>query len=160
MTYYFREKSELMLFALDRLCSAILRDLDAASAGAQGGDRIRRILETTLPIGPKESAGWRIWVAFIGLAAGNKRLREEHQRRLDFLSRRFTEEIEALQQAGLVSPTLDARFEADTLIALSDGLGLSYIGLLDELSIFNRALAPDEVAAVYRLQSGVSGLVR
>ena len=40
------------------------------------------------------------------------------------------------------------------------GLGLSYIGLLDELSIFNRALAPDEVAAVYRLQSGVSGLVR
>jgi len=40
------------------------------------------------------------------------------------------------------------------------GLGLSYIGLLDELSIFNRALAPDEVAAVYRLESGVSGLLR
>jgi hypothetical protein len=40
------------------------------------------------------------------------------------------------------------------------GLGLNYIGLLDELSIFNRALAADEVSAVYRLTSGVSGLVR
>jgi hypothetical protein len=40
------------------------------------------------------------------------------------------------------------------------GLGLNYIGLLDELSIFNRALAPDEVATVFRLQSGVSELVR
>jgi len=40
------------------------------------------------------------------------------------------------------------------------GLGLNYIGLLDELSIFSRALAPDEVAAVHRLESGVSGLLR
>jgi AcrR family transcriptional regulator len=127
VTYYFREKSELMLFALDRLCSAILRDLEAATAGVEGVDRLRRILETTLPIGPKESVGWRIWVAFIGVSASNKRLREEHQRRLDILSRRFTDEIEALQRSGLVSPALDARFEADALIALSDGLGLSYI---------------------------------
>ena len=49
-----------------------------------------------------------------------------------------------------------------TLVSAVRGttIGLSYIGLLDELSIFNRALAPDEVAAVYRLESGVSGLVR
>lgn len=40
------------------------------------------------------------------------------------------------------------------------GLGLNYIGLLDELSVFNRALTAGEVAAVYRLGSGVSGLVR
>src|SRR5687768_198849 len=30
------------------------------------------------------------------------------------------------------------------------GLGLNYIGLLDELSIFNRTLTPDEVAQLYR----------
>ena len=40
------------------------------------------------------------------------------------------------------------------------GLGLNYIGALDELSVFNRALTPDEVWAVYRLDSGVSALVR
>ena len=35
------------------------------------------------------------------------------------------------------------------------GLGLGYIGLLDELSIFDRALAPEEVAQLYRLPSGL-----
>jgi Concanavalin A-like lectin/glucanases superfamily len=40
------------------------------------------------------------------------------------------------------------------------GLGLSYIGLLDELSVFSRALTPDEVGALYRLGGGVSSLVR
>jgi AcrR family transcriptional regulator len=127
VTYYFREKSELMLFALDRLCAAILRDLDDATVGAKGVDRIRRILETTLPVGPREATGWRIWVAFVGVALTNKRLREEHQRRLDILSRRLTEELETLQKAGIVPRTVDPRFEADALIALSDGLGLSYV---------------------------------
>jgi len=127
VTYYFREKFELMLFALDRLCTAILRDIDEAVAGAKGVDRIRRILETTLPIGPREATGWKIWLAFVGVSATNKRLREEHQRRLDILSRRLTEEIEALQNDGVLSRSLDARFEADALIALSDGLGLSYV---------------------------------
>ena len=40
------------------------------------------------------------------------------------------------------------------------GLGLSYIGLLDELSVFSRALTADEVGALYRLAGGVSSLVR
>jgi hypothetical protein len=39
-------------------------------------------------------------------------------------------------------------------------LGLGYIGLLDELSIFDRALSGDEVGALYGLQKGVTSLVR
>ena len=40
------------------------------------------------------------------------------------------------------------------------GLGLNYIGVLDELSVFNRALTADEVAVVYRMNSGISALIR
>lgn len=39
-------------------------------------------------------------------------------------------------------------------------LGLSYIGLMDELSVFNRALSDDEVAALHALPQGVTGLLR
>jgi hypothetical protein len=39
-------------------------------------------------------------------------------------------------------------------------LGLSYIGLLDELSIFDRALSADEIGVLYGLQKGVTSLVR
>jgi hypothetical protein len=40
------------------------------------------------------------------------------------------------------------------------GLGLSYIGLIDELSIFDRALAEREVRSLYALNKGVSALLR
>jgi len=40
------------------------------------------------------------------------------------------------------------------------GLGLSYIGMLDELSIFNRALSDAEVLELHALEKGVSALVR
>jgi hypothetical protein len=39
-------------------------------------------------------------------------------------------------------------------------LGLGYIGLLDELSMFSRALSGDEVGALYGLQKGVTSLLR
>lgn len=39
-------------------------------------------------------------------------------------------------------------------------MGLSYIGLFDELSVFNRALAEAEVAALHALPQGVTGLLR
>jgi hypothetical protein len=39
-------------------------------------------------------------------------------------------------------------------------LGLSYIGLLDELSIFNRALSAEEIGTLHGLQKGVTPLLR
>ncbi len=39
-------------------------------------------------------------------------------------------------------------------------LGLGYIGLLDELSIFGRSLDPAEVRTLYGLESGVTALIR
>jgi len=43
-----------------------------------------------------------------------------------------------------------------TLVAI----GASYIGLVDELSIFDRALSPDEIIALNQLPAGVPGLLR
>ena len=45
-------------------------------------------------------------------------------------------------------------------MACAGRLGLNYIGLLDELSVFSRALTADEVATVYRLKSGIPALIR
>jgi hypothetical protein len=38
-------------------------------------------------------------------------------------------------------------------------MGLSYVGLFDELSVFSRALTDTEVAALYGLPTGVTGLL-
>jgi len=39
-------------------------------------------------------------------------------------------------------------------------LGLNYVGLLDDLALFNRALTGAEVDALYRLERGVAALGR
>ncbi len=62
------------------------------------------------------------------------------------------------QPHGVLSPrqqtfTWDVQ---NTAIAL----GLSYIGLLDELAIFNRALTEQEVRAVFALEKGIGSLPR
>jgi hypothetical protein len=60
--------------------------------------------------------------------------------------------------AGALSPRAQT-FTWDPAQTLAM-LGLSYIGLWDELAIFNRALSPAEVRALHQLQSGVRGLLR
>lgn len=127
VTYHFRDKAELLLFALDRLGAAIIRNMDESLEGATGLDRIRRILGTTLPQGPREVSGWRLWISFVGLALSNKRLREEHQRRLEILNARFATELAALKESGVIPADIDPKLEADALVALSDGIGLGYV---------------------------------
>ena len=39
-------------------------------------------------------------------------------------------------------------------------LGLSYIGLYDDLAVFDRALTEEEVAWIYRLDGGIRSLAR
>ena len=39
-------------------------------------------------------------------------------------------------------------------------LGLNYVGLLDDLTVFNRALTADEVKTVYKLQNGATDLLQ
>ncbi len=127
VTYHFHDKAELLLFALDRLGGAIIRNMEAAQAGSTGIERIRRILRTTLPLGPQEVSGWRLWISFVGLAMSNKKLREEHQRRLDILNERFEIELRALVKSGEIPVSIDPAQEADALVALSDGIGLGYV---------------------------------
>jgi AcrR family transcriptional regulator len=127
VTYHFPGQAELLLFALDRLGDAILAQIDASLREAAGLDRIRRILEATLPLGPAQITGWRLWLAFVGAALTNPRLREEHRRRLDVLTQLYVTELKGLRRAGLIRPDLDPGAEADALVALSDGLGLSHL---------------------------------
>ena len=63
---------------------------------------------------------------------------------------------------GASQGTLSARQQTFTWAPqdVAIALGLNYIGLLDELSIFNRALNEAEIRTLYQLEKGVSSLHR
>ena len=63
---------------------------------------------------------------------------------------------------GKPSGTIPARTQTFTWDMNNSAvmLGLSYVGLFDELSLFNRALAPEEIARLHTLPNGVKSLLK
>lgn len=60
--------------------------------------------------------------------------------------------------AGTLPPRLQTFTWDDRRASIM--LGLGYIGLFDELSLFRRALSEEEVKMLYELKDGVNGLLR
>ena len=127
VTHYFRNKDELMLFALERVFDNLLEDMDMAAAGKQGIERLEDMVFAALPCSPRGINGWQVWVAFLGYAIGRRHLVEEHQKRYASLRQLLYQELEGLQSAKLLKEGIDLSLEANTLIVLVDGIGVSCV---------------------------------
>lgn len=70
--------------------------------------------------------------------------------------------VARLYTDGQLMGTLSPREQTFTwdLEKTAVALGSGYIGLFDELALFNRALTGDEIAELYRLDRGVASLLR
>src|SRR5262249_10526074 len=65
--------------------------------------------------------------------------------------------VEGKPVAGIRDRTLTLSWERSRAAMM---LGLSYIGLFDDLAVFDRALTDDEVGLIYRLEGGVKSLAK
>lgn len=126
VTHYFRNKDELMLFALNRVIENTIGSMQAQMQGYDGWERFERMVLAPLPLEEKDKVGWQIWVAFLGYAIGRARLMDEHRRRYADLRELIKKEMSALQTAQLVRE-IDLELEANALIALIDGIGIGFV---------------------------------
>jgi AcrR family transcriptional regulator len=85
VTHYFRDKDELMLFALERVFENLIEDMKAYTAGRQGIKRLEQMVFSALPFEARGISGWQVWIAFLGYAIGRETLVQEHRKRYDFL---------------------------------------------------------------------------
>jgi len=88
------------------------------------------------------------WTHVVFTFAGFNTRRSDGVARL-YLDGRYQGELRGREQTFTWDPD-----------AAAIGLGLGYIGLLDELSLFNRALSDPEVRALHELDRGVTALAR
>jgi AcrR family transcriptional regulator len=123
VTHYFRDKEELILFALERVFENTLEDMKAYDQERQGIDRLEQMILTALPLEVSDKADWKVWVAFLGYSIGREHLVQEHQKRYTFLRQIISQALADLQTANLIRADLDVTLEANTLIALVDGIG-------------------------------------
>lgn len=80
----------------------------------------------------------------------------------DHYNTRRADGVTRLYLNGQLQQTISAREQTFTWDPAKAHvmLGLSYVGLFDELSLFDRALSGEEIAALHQLPKGVRGLLR
>ncbi len=123
VTHYFRDKEELILFALEQVFENVLEDMKACAKGQQGIDRLKQMIFVALPLKIVDKDDWKVWVAFLGYSIGREHLVQEHRKRYDLLRQIIYQELADLQTANLIQADLDLTLEANALIALVDGIG-------------------------------------
>jgi AcrR family transcriptional regulator len=127
VTHYFRDKEELILFALGLVFENVAAEMETRSQGHQGIDRLAQMMFVALPLEQIDRDDWKVWVAFLGYSIGREHLVKEHRKRYDLLRQIIAQELADLQTAQLIRADLDLTLEANALIALVDGIGTGVV---------------------------------
>lgn len=122
ITHYFADKDAVMLAALELVIQRLYRRMSRAIERDPAD--IRGFLAETMPIRQESRDGIKVWFSFwirtFSSPALNRRQRAMHVRWFNALVERLT----AAQDAGVLRPDLDIAFEAETIAALINGIGL------------------------------------
>ncbi len=127
VTHYFRDKEELILFALERVFENVAEEMKACTKRWQGIDRLEQMIFVALPLENIDREDWKVWVAFLGYSIGREHIVLEHRKRYDFLQQIISQELAGLQTANLIRADLNLTLEANALIALVDGIGTGVV---------------------------------
>ncbi|MGB0560246.1 MAG: TetR/AcrR family transcriptional regulator [Spirulinaceae cyanobacterium] len=124
VTHYFRNKQELILFALHQVAERLQKLMEQAVAEQSGGDRLVAMLSSFLPIDQERQEILRVWVAFLGYAVGRDDLMVDHQESAGQLRQMVMQELVELQQQQIIKSDINPEMEANVLLALVNGVSL------------------------------------
>ncbi|MEM6612858.1 MAG: TetR/AcrR family transcriptional regulator [Cyanobacteria bacterium P01_C01_bin.72] len=124
VTHYFRDKQELILFALHQVTEKLKQAMEKVAEKSVSVDRLIEMLCAFLPLDNERQEILKVWVAFLGYAVGRESLMLEHQTSAGELREVIIQELKALQSAKKIRQDIDPAVEANTLLALVNGIAL------------------------------------
>ncbi|MEO1147566.1 MAG: TetR family transcriptional regulator, partial [Cyanobacteria bacterium J06638_22] len=74
VTHYFRNKQELILFALHQVSEKLQAFMEKATQSLSGVERLVAMLSAFLPMDAERQEILRVWLAFLGYAVGRDNL--------------------------------------------------------------------------------------
>ncbi len=143
VTHYFRDKQELILFALDQVTQSLIKAMQAQREEVLGVERLVNMMSAFLPLDVERQAILKVWLAFLGYAVGRDSLMAEHQRSAAQLREVILQDLQALGSAKLIRDDIDVELEASTLLALANGVSLDFL-------IQAKNLSPEQQQEVIR----------
>ncbi|MEM7590494.1 MAG: TetR/AcrR family transcriptional regulator [Cyanobacteria bacterium P01_A01_bin.83] len=124
ITHYFRDKQELILFALDRVTENLKQAMQEVAEQPLSIERLEEMLCAFLPLDNKRQELLKVWVAFLGYGVGRESLMEEHRASAGELQEVIMQELKTLQSAKKIHQNIDTAVEANALLALVNGIAL------------------------------------
>jgi len=79
VTHYFRDKQELILFALNQVTESLLKAMQAQREQVIGVERLLNMVSAFLPLDVERQSVLKVWLAFLGYAVGRDSLMAQHQ---------------------------------------------------------------------------------
>jgi AcrR family transcriptional regulator len=124
MRHYFSSQDDLLTFALEAVVERVTARLRAATEPLEGARGARFLLEQFLPLDDDRQAETEVYLAFIGRAQVEPRLRAIRDRTDADTRRAMLIALRLLDEGGALGTGRDPGQEADRLYALVDGLAM------------------------------------
>lgn len=124
VTHYFRNKQELILFALHQVTARLQGKMGLAINTLSGPERLVGVLSSFLPLDQERQEILQVWVAFLGYAVGRKDLMTDHRQSAGELRQVIIQELSTLKSQREIRSDVDPEYEANVLLALVNGVSL------------------------------------
>lgn len=124
VTHYFRNKQELILFALNQVTENLKQAMQEVAEQPPSIERLVEMLSAFLPLDTKRQEILKVWVAFLGYAVGRETLMLQHQASAGQLRELIMQELEILKAAKKIREDINTSLEANVLLALVNGIAL------------------------------------
>ncbi|MBI3786392.1 MAG: TetR family transcriptional regulator [Deltaproteobacteria bacterium] len=124
VSHYFRDKDELLVFALRLAHQRAAQRMAAPVAHQPPVKALRSVILEALPLDEERRIEWRIWISFWGHAVGHARLLAEHHKRNREWHHLVLSLLRAAQRERQLVLRLPIDSSADALLALVDGIGV------------------------------------
>lgn len=124
VTHYFRNKQELILFALNQVTENLKQAMQEVAEQPPSIERLVEMLSAFLPLDTKRQEILKVWVAFLGYAVGRETLMLQHQASAGQLRELIMQELETLKAAKKIREDINTSLEANVLLALVNGIAL------------------------------------
>ena len=141
LAHYFEDKDALLVHTLHVSIERAIERFGRRGAGERGLGALRAVLREALPLDAERAEEMKVWLEFWARAARDEALRAEQNYWYALWRGVVRALVEESQREGEIDAALDAGREADSLVALVDGVGMQ--------AIFEpERLAPEEQVAL------------
>lgn len=127
LTHYFHSKDQLLIEASE-LSARLVRDrMGRAEQISPALEAIRKVVSYALPLTLESRGYWKIWVGYWERSSYDTEVSRVMRLRYDEWRDRLARLLARAQAEGDVSPELDPRDAAQSLMLLVDGIGVQVL---------------------------------